>query len=321
MANLLKFITLLLFLAFFPAVATAVEIDRIAARVNEEIITSYEVDKGVVLLEKEAEKKGQISASDRTSLWKTSLEKLIDKKLIDQKIKDLNINITEEELRQSIEDVKKQNHLSQENLVSALRSQGLSFEQYKSQLREQLERIRLMGQEVRSKIQVGEQEIREYYDANPKIFGGDDFFRASHIFFRLPQQSKPEDVKAVLTKAMIVLQEAKSGHDFAELAKKYSDDPQAAKDGGDLGTFKKGDMLPEIEAAVVGMKVGQISSIVNTPAGFHIIKLEERKAGEVKPFNEVKGAIEEELYRKKSEERFSQWLEELRKGASIEIVR
>ena len=124
-----------------------------------------------------------------------------------------------------------------------------------------------------------------------------------------------------MTRAMIVLQEAMSGRDFAELAKKYSDDPQAAKDGGDLGTFKKGDMLPEIEAAVIGMKPGQISNIVNTPAGFHIIKLEQKTPGEVKPFEEVKGSIEELLYKKKSEERFNQWLAELRKSAAIEILR
>jgi peptidyl-prolyl cis-trans isomerase SurA len=116
-----------------------------------------------------------------------------------------------------------------------------------------------------------------------------------------------------------VLFEARSGKDFAELARKHSDDPGAKTDGGDLGTFKKGEMLPEIEATVLKMKPGEISELVVTTAGIHIIKLEERSAGKPKPFEEVKGEIEEALYRKKSEDRFNQWLADLRKGASIEI--
>lgn len=262
-----------------------------------------------------------MSDDDKRQLRPAALNRLIDKKLIDQKVKDLNISVTDEELRQTIEDVKKQNKITQENLISALANQGLSFEQYKAQLKEQLERIRLMGQEVRAKVQVGEKEIREYYYANPKNFGADEFFRARHIFFRINKNAKPEELRKTLTTAMIVLQEARSGKDFADLAKKYSDDPQAAKDGGDLGTFKKGDMLPEIENAVSDMKSDEISDLVNTPAGFHIIKLEERSPGKLRPFDEVKGEIEELLIKKKSDERFNQWLADLRKSAAIEIKR
>jgi peptidyl-prolyl cis-trans isomerase SurA len=321
MTNFIRITFFLLLLAAFASSSPAEEINRITAIVNEDIITSHEVGKGVAILEKEAYKNGTGIDSDRSKLKQTSLQRIIEKKLIDQKIRDLNIVITDEELRQTIEDVKKQNNLTQESLVSALSSQGVTFDQYKSQLREQLERIRLMGQEVRSKIQVGENEVREYYDANPEKFGGDDSFRARHIFFRLPQDAKPDDVNKVLTRAMIVQQQALGGADFTELAKKYSDDPQAANNGGELGTFKKGDMLPEIESAVTGMRSGEISGIVNTPAGFHVIKLEERKPGEVKPFNEAKGFVEELLFKKKSEERFKLWLEELRSAASIEIIR
>ena len=319
MANLLKIIPLFVIIAAFPTFSTAEVINGLAAIVNDDIITSYEVDQGVALLAKEAEKKGALSDADKKKLRPAALNRLVDKKLIDQKVKDLNINVTDEELRQTIEDVKKQNKITQENMVSALASQGLSFEQYKAQLREQLERVRLMGQEVRAKIQVGEKEIREYYDANPKNFGTEELFRARHIFFRINKNAKAEEVRKALTTAMIVLQEARSGKDFAGLAKKYSDDPQAAKDGGELGTFKKGDMLPEIENAVMDMQSDEIGDLVNTPAGFHIIKLEERSPGKLRPFDEVKGEIEELLTKKKSDVRFNTWLADLRKAAAIEI--
>jgi peptidyl-prolyl cis-trans isomerase SurA len=319
MAYLRKIFLPFIIIAAFPAFSAATVIDSVAAIVNDDIITSYDVDQGVALLAKETEKKGPLSDAEKAQLRPTALNRLIDKKLIDQKIKELNINISEEELRQTIEDVKKQNKITQENLVSALRAQGLTYDQYKAQLREQLERIRLMGQEVRAKIQVGEKETKEFYDANPKSFGAEEFFRARHIFFRTNRNAKPGELRKVLATAMIALQQAKSGMDFSELAKKYSDDPQAAKDGGDLGTFKKGDMLPEIEETVINMNPGEISDLVNTPAGFHIIKLEEKSPGKLRPFAEVKAEIEDQLFKKKSEERFNQWLAELRKAAAIEI--
>jgi peptidyl-prolyl cis-trans isomerase SurA len=122
-----------------------------------------------------------------------------------------------------------------------------------------------------------------------------------------------------MTTALMVLAEAKSEKDFAELAKSYSEDPAARKDGGALGNFKKGDMMPELEAAVMKMKPGEISELVYTPSGFHIIKLEERTTGKMKPFESVKAEIEDTIYRKKSEERFNQWAKELRAKASIEM--
>ena len=319
MARLLNVILLLIIIAAFPTVSPAEVIDRIAAIVNDEIITSYEVDKGVFLLVKEAEKNGPLSNADKPMLRQTALNRLIDKKLIDLKVKDLKITVSDDELRQSIEDVKKQNKMTQENFVAALTAQGLSFAQYQAQLREQIERIKLMGQEVRSKIQVGEKEIREYYNANTNSFSTDTYFRARHIFFRLGKEPDPKEINKIMTTALIVLQEARSGKDFAELAKKYSDDPQAAKDGGELGTFKKGDMLAAIEDNVINMKPDEISDLVITPAGFHIIKLEEKTPGKIRTFEEAKGEIEDMLYKKKSEERFNQWQADLRKAAAIEI--
>jgi peptidyl-prolyl cis-trans isomerase SurA len=319
MAKPLKVALLFIILAACPTVSPAETIDRIAAIVNDEIITSYEVDKGAFLLVKEAEKNGPLSDADKAMLRQNALNRLIDKKLIDQKVKDLNITVSEDELRQTIEDVKKQNKMTQENFVAALSAQGLTFAQYQAQLREQIERLKLMGQEVRAKIQIGEKEEREYYNDNLKNYSTDTYFRARHIFFRLGKDPDPKEIKKVMTAAMMVLQEAKSGQDFAELAKKYSDDPQAAKDGGELGTFKKGDMLPAIEDNVINMQPEEISDLVITPAGFHIIKLEERTPGKIRTFEEVKGEIEDMLYKKKSEVRFNQWLADMRKAAAIEI--
>lgn len=300
-----------------PALAEIVS--GIAATVNDDIITLYEVNREAAQLLREAEKRGPVTGEAREQIRKAALNALIDKRLVQQKIKELNIQVSEEEVRQAVEEIKKQNNMTQDGLVAALLTQGLTFDQYKAQLKEQLERIRLMGQEVRAKIQVSEKEIQEYYAANKANYSEDETYRARHIFFRVPKNATAAQVKEAMARAANVLMEARSGKDFAELARKYSDEASAAKDAGDLGTFRKGEMLPEIESTVIAMKPGEVSELIATPAGFHIIKLEEKGAAKVKPLEEVKGAIEEILYRKKSEERFNQWTAELRKAATIEI--
>lgn len=297
-------------------------VSGVAAIVNEDIITIRELNREYAQAAAEVEKRdGTLSVEAATKLRAEVLNAMIDRKLVRDKIRELNIVISEEEVRQSIEDIKKQNRLSQEALVAALLAQGITFDQYKAQMKEQLERLRLMSQEVKSKIQVGEREIRAYYEANQALYSESPTYRARHIFLKVPKDAANEEIKKIMARAATVTAEAQSGADFAGLAKKYSDDPGAAKDGGDLGTFKKGDMLPEIENAIISMNPGEVSDIVTTPAGFHIIKLEEKSAAQVKPFDSVKAAIEETLYRKKSEERFKQWSEELRKGAAVEIKR
>lgn len=311
----------LLLVAIFCSASTAGAegVYGIAAVVNDELITLRELEREYGLVLKEQEKRGPLSSDAAAKLKRDLLAAMIDKKLIQQKIKELKIVVSEEEVRQSIEEIKRQNKMSQEALTAALIAQGISFEQYRAQMKEELERVRLMSQEVRAKIQVSEREIREYYDANSSNFREEPTFRARHIFLKVDKKASNEEIKKVMAKAADVMAEARSNSDFTALAMKYSDDPGATKDGGDLGTFKKGDMLPEIESAVITMAPGEVSDLVTTPAGFHIIKLEEKNAGRLKPFETVKAAINDLLYRKKSEERFKQWAEDLKKGAAIDI--
>ena len=294
-------------------------INAIAAVVNDDIITLYEVNREAKPAISDAEKKSALDDAARSRIRRMVLEGLVEKKLADQKIKELNITVSDDDVRQAIEDVKKQNNMTQEALVTALAAQGLSFDQYQDQLREQLEKLKLVSMEVRSKIQVGETEMRDYYEAHRAKYSEDDAFHARHIFFRVTEKSTPAEIKKAMKTALTVLDEAKSGKDFIELAKTYSEDPAARADGGDMGRFKKGDMMPELERAITALKPGEISELVSTPLGIHIIKLEERIPGKLKPFESVKAEIENEIYRKKSEERFSQWAKELRSKSSIEI--
>lgn len=294
-------------------------INALAAIVNDDLITLYDVQHEAQLMIAEKQKTATIDDQMRSQINKAALDVLIEKTLIKQKIKELNIKVSDDEVRQSIDDVKKQNNMTQEALVAALAAQGIAFDQYKIQLVEQLERLKLVSQEVRSNIHVSESEILAYYEANPQKYSEEDIFRARHIFFRTSETAPAEEIKRTMTSALQVLAEAKSGKDFIELAKKYSQDPAAQKDGGDMGSFKKGDMQAELENAISALKPGDISELIYTPLGLHIIKLEGRSKGKIKPFDSVKNEIQETLYRKKSEERFARWSSELRTKANIEI--
>lgn len=302
-----------------PLTAGAEVISSIVAIVNDEIITTLDLDKEFKQMARETNRKEPFSPDDKTRLRLTAVNRLVDRRLVDQKIKELDIKISEEEIRQSIEEVKKQNNMSQERLIEALAGQGLSFEQYKSQIREQLERLRLMSQEVKAKVQVSVKEIVEYYQANRSKYGEQDLYRARHILLAIPKGAPETDIAKIREKGEKILKDARDGSDFIELAKKYSDDPNVAKDGGELGTFKKGDLLPEMEEIVLKLQQGEVSEPVRSQSGFHIIKLEKKSLGDLKPFDDVKTEIEEALYKQKSEARFAQWVSDMRKSASIDI--
>ena len=294
--------------------------NAIVAVVNDDIITLHDVSREALPALLEADKKAPLNSLAKSQIRRTVLDRLIEKKLTEQKIKELNIKVSEEEIRQAIDDVRKQNNIpTQEALVAALAGQGLSFDQYRAQLQEQIEKLKLVSMEVRAKVHVGETEMRDYYSANLQKYTEDESFRARHIFFKTGEKATPEESQRAKATALSVLADVKAGKDFAELARKFSEDPAARKDGGDLGSFKKGDMQPELEKTILSLKPGETSDLVSTPIGFHIIKLETRVAGTAKSFESVKGDIEENLYRKKSEERFSQWAKELRGKASVEI--
>lgn len=305
-------------LIVLPGVVSAEMVSGIAVLVNGDPITTYDLAKEQDALARNM-KNSSAPVSDADGLRQVALDSLINKKLIEQKIKELDIKVSEDEIKQAIEDVKKSNNISEEKLLAALAARGISFEDYKAQLKEQLERLRLISVEVRSKIQINEKDVQEYYKEHADTFQVDEAFRVRQIFFAVPADAGQAQKAGIEKKAERVLNEVKGGADFAELAKKYSDDP-SGRDGGDLGFLKRSDLIQAIDKALSGLKPGDVSGLIKTPAGIHIMKLEEFRAGQVRDFDSVKGEIENRLYQAKSEERFTQWLDGLRKNAAIEYI-
>ncbi|MDK9717295.1 MAG: peptidylprolyl isomerase [Trichlorobacter sp.] len=303
-----------------PLPAGAKRINGIAAIVNDDIITFRDVLRESQPVILDAQKKGLVDDKARHELRLKVLDRLIEKLLTEQKVKELGIRIGDDEIRQAIDDVKRQNNnMSQSQLEAALKTQGYTFTQYEAQIREQLERLRLVSMEVRAKVYVGEKEAEQYYTAHQDKYAEEETFKARHIFIKIDEKAPADQIQQAMNKALKVLFEARQGKDFIALAKEYSDDPAAKKDGGDLGTFKRGEMLADLEKAILPLKPGEVGELVNTPSGLHIVKLDERSTGKVKPFETVKAEIKELLYRQKQDERFGSWMKELRTKASVVI--
>jgi peptidyl-prolyl cis-trans isomerase SurA len=314
----LGFFTLSFALASPRAQARLVE--KVAAVVGENIILASEVEEKAGPLLTEA---GRITDPGKRSARATELrhevlERLIDDELILQQAADLKLSISSEQVDQSIDEIKRQNSITDDQLRDALKGQGMSMPAYRADLKRQLLRFRVLNIQVGSRVSISDDEVKTYYERHMKT-GGNVQVRASHIFVAIPDGADAAAVKEKLAQAQKLLERAQSGEDFAKLAKQYSDDAATRAEGGDLGTFGK-DMLPRaIEELVFSMKVGEIRGPVRADRGFHVIKLIERKEKDAKPLEEVKDDIRIQLRQKEMERQTKTYLAELRKKTLVDV--
>jgi parvulin-like peptidyl-prolyl isomerase len=164
----------------------------------------------------------------------------------------------------------------------------------------------------------GEKELREFYEKNVGRYRTNETYRASHILFIIPKGAVPEEIREIRKKAQDVLEKIREGKDFGEMALIYSQDA-SAKNHGDLGYFKKGELFPAFEREALRLRVGEVSGLVRTDFGFHIIKLLDRKGMEPLPFEEVKEQVKADYYEAETEKAFKQFLSTLKEKSVIEI--
>ncbi|HVV49821.1 MAG TPA: peptidylprolyl isomerase [Polyangia bacterium] len=307
-------------LALAPGRARARVVERVAAVVGDQLVLASEVEDRVGPLMADV---NRITDPDKRSaraaaLRREVLERLIDDELILQQATELKLSITSEQVDASIEEIKKQNNLNDEQLREALRSQGMTMSAYRADLRRQLLRYRVLNIAVGSRVNISDDEVRSYYDRHMKD-GSNVQVRASHVFVAIPEGADAATVAEKQAQAQKILERAQAGEDFAKLARETSDDAATRADGGDLGYFGK-DMLPKaIEELVFSMKVGDVRGPIRVEGGFHVIKLVDRKLKDPKPFDEVKDDIRMQLRQKDMERQTKIYLGELRKKTLVDI--
>jgi len=201
-----------------------------------------------------------------------------------------------------------------------LKSNNLTDKELQTLARKNIVINNYIDKEIVSKLTANEADAKKFYDENPDKFKTGDSVKASHILIAADEKATADDKKKAKEKAEALLNKIKAGDDFAELAKKESSDPGSAKNGGELGYFGKGQMVPPFEQAAFALKPGEVSGVVESQFGYHIIKVTDvKKAGTV-DFNEAKGRIQEYLKDQKAQKAVNDRIEELKAKAKIELV-
>lgn len=301
--------------------ARAVVIDRIVAVVNKDIITLSEVQEASKgeLEDMKVRYNGDRLKREVERLQRKYLDFLIKRRLQINRAKEMELSFTEIEVEKALDEVKERNGLTDVALKGLLKREGFTLEDYRERIGDEILLRRVINIEVSSRVSVTAEEVRAYYDSHIKDYLPPERIRASHILFLTPANA-PQDVeRAKRAAAEEVLKRIRSGTNFEEMAKRYSQDPSAAK-GGDLGIIRRGEVLPNFERVLFSLKEGEVSDIARTRAGFHLIKLVKRLPAEPKPFSEVEAKIREEIFQKKAEERMHRWLEDLKKRTHVEVT-
>jgi peptidyl-prolyl cis-trans isomerase SurA len=310
---------LFFFLLFGSFSSSEAVVDCIVAVVNQEIITLSEVEKWVGPFQEEIQTKDRLERRERVrEVYRKVLEKLIEEKLIDQEVKRSGVKVTSKEIEGALEEVKRRNAATQEDLEKALANEGLTLEAYKKEIEKRLQRMKLINWAVKVESQAGEKEWRDFYQKNIDRYRSNESYRPSQILFLVPKGATPEEIREIRKKCEKVLEKVKGGEDFGEMVLLYSEDI-SAKDRGDLGYFKKGELLPEFEKEALRLQVGEVSGIIRTNFGFHVIKLLDRKGGTPPPFEEVMEKVKADYYEKEMEKAFQQFLSTLKEKSVIEI--
>jgi peptidyl-prolyl cis-trans isomerase SurA len=276
----------------------------VAAVVNGEIITTYELDREMAQL---GPTMGRMEA----------LSALIEETLILQRVKELGLQAGDEEIEAAIKDIQRQNNLTREQLEATLQAQGIPFAEYRENLRKQILRFKLVGREVQSKIEVSSQEIRDYFRDHIDEYREEPNIHLSRITIPIPAQAGSSQAEGTRAMAEEALARLRQGEDFNAVLLEYSADKRA--EGGSMGTLPISDLAPSFQRAVQDIGVGQITGVVESPTSFHLLKVEERSAGSIRHFDAVKGEIRAILQEKKAGEGFKKWAEGLRRAAYIEI--
>jgi len=302
-----------------PTSSSEAVVDRVVAMVNQEIITLSEVEKRIPPQKEEVVTEDRLQKQERTqALHRQVLEKLIEEKLIDQEAKKSAVKVSSREVDAAVEEVKRRNGATQEDLERALAVEGLTLETYKKQIEKTIQRQRLINWSVKVEEKAGEKDLREFYKKNISRYRPNETYRPAQILFVIPKEATPGEIREIRKRCQNVLEKIRKGEDFGELAVLYSEDT-SNKDRGDLGYFKKGELLPIFEKEALRLKVGEVSEIIRTEFGFHIIKLLDRKGTDPLPFEEVVERVKADYYESEMEKAFRQFLTTLKEKAVIEI--
>ena len=318
-----KLLLIILFVLqlYCPAFTRAETVNRIVAVVNDDIITLKDLqEEGAMIFQKIRREAppaqvGQAMHAARKEMLST----LIDKKIIEQRAAKLGFSVSDQELEDNLNQMIASRGLTKESFRQEMIKRGDTVEHYRTMLRTQLLQSKLVNFDVRSKVVITDDKVRDYYEnqfASSKTESGYHLQQIGVKWGTGKPDLKKEDARELIENLRV---KAIKGAKFEELAKENSELPSAA-DGGDIGIFTKDEMAPYMREAISNTEAGKISPVVETPKTFQFFKLVASKEGGVvsrAPFDTVKEDIRQKLYQEELQQNFNNWVKQLREQADI----
>lgn len=299
-----------------------VVVEEIVARVNNDIITLSEFQKADASLHQEIAQDCQNCAPDKLETQykersKDLLRDLIDQQLLIQRGKDEGISV-EAEVIKRLDEVRKQNNLpSLDDLEKAVEGEGLSWEDYKAQIRNGILTQKVIQQEMGTRIIIGNDEAQKYYDEHKQEFVRPEQVVLAEIFLSTEHKT-PEEIAAIQRKVEDYRNRISKGEDFFDIAGRYSEG-STAKRGGEIGSFKRGELSKQLEDATFGLEKGGLTEPIQTKTGFEILKvLDHFQAGQ-QPFEKVREEIMNKLYMEKMQPAMRNYLAQLREQSYVMV--
>ena len=308
-----------------PLLSADTIIEQIIARVNNQIVTQGEYLRSKETLKQEAQQQDPANADKIVQERdKDILRDLIDQQLLLEKGKDLGIT-ADTELIKRLDQMRKEMHMdSMEDLEKAATNQGISYEDFKQNLKNQIITQQVISREVGSRMNVGKEEIQQFYDEHKSQLEQPEQVRLSELLIaekkdKAPPADEQQELAAAQAKAEDLLAQIRKGAAFEDIAKKNSDGPTAAQ-GGDLGYFKRATLAKELEDKTFAMKPGEVSDVIRTKQGFVILKVTEHQQAGVPPLSEIEGRVQEAIIMQKMQPALRAYLQKLREDAYIKYT-
>ena len=288
----------------------------VIARVNGEPVKKADFERMLKTIEARA---GQpIPADRRDEILRGALDQLITYTLLSQESKTRGVKVEATEIDAKMGQLKSQ-FPNQEAFEKALKDRGMTAESLRQDAQVDLSVTKLMDAEVAALPGPSDAEAKDFYDKNQDKFKEEEQVRASHILVKVDEKADAATKQKARAEIDSVLKQVKAGGDFAKLAQEHSDDGSASQ-GGDLNYFGKGAMVPAFDKVAFELKPGQVSDVVETQFGYHIVKVVDRKSGRTVPFEEAQAKIKDFLTGQKKQQHADAFIEGLKKKSKIEVL-
>ena len=294
-------------------------VDRVVATVNGVIITLSTVQERAAILKQQMKASGNSLELTEKKIIEETLNSLIEEKLQLQEAKRAGLEVGEDAIQTAMNDILSKNNITLEQMEEMLESEGRSVERYKSHIRNQILTSKVMQFHMGKSGKVSNKRIKKYYFQHQKEFWEPKQPFVRHILFIVDEDASELVKASKKEQANRVLQQVRSGSNFSELAKKHSEDVSASS-GGEVGWLTKGHLVPEFESVAFRLKSGEVSDIVESRYGFHIIKVDKVKPGKSKPLKMVKDKIERILTFETRQNKYKNWMDDLKKNSMIQIT-